>query len=133
MIFNPETRSFLIKKAEEMTQRSYAPYSKFHVGCAVLSKEGNVYTGCNVENASYGLALCSERTAIFSGVSTEGKGFEIAALAVATNPTIDPASPCGACRQVMSEFGKDFPIIFFKDGSYKDFSLQELLPFRFSF
>ena len=132
MLIDSKTRSLLIEKAEEMTKQSYAPYSKFHVGSAVLSKKGQIYTGCNVENASYGLAVCAERNAIFSGVTVEGPEFEIAAIAVSSNPKINLTSPCGACRQVMAEFGKSFIVIFPKEGTYQDFLLEDLLPLNFA-
>lgn len=131
MIIDTKMRALLIEKAEYMTKQSYAPYSKFHVGSAVLSKQGNIYTGCNVENTSYGLAVCAERNAIFAGIAAEGLEFEIAAIAVSSNPKINLTSPCGACRQVMAEFGKSFLVIFPKDGTYQDFLLEDLLPLNF--
>lgn len=90
-------------KAKEAAHNAYAPYSKFKVGCALLTKSGNVYVGCNVENASYGLTICAERNAIASAISAEGK-IEIDKLFVYT-PTPKPTPPCGACRQVIHEFG----------------------------
>src|SRR5699024_10036055 len=99
----------LTKKAESMLEQAYVPYSKFPVGAALLTKEGEVYTGCNIENASYPLSICAERTAFFKAVS-EGK-FEFEKLVV-TGATEGPISPCGACRQVMAEFcDPDMPVI----------------------
>ena len=95
-------RRRLIAAARRAAQTAYAPYSKFRVGAAVLTRTGKIYTGCNVENASYGLSNCAERTAVFTAV-TEGER-KIVAVAVYT-PTRKPTLPCGACRQVIHEFG----------------------------
>ncbi len=125
----------LAEKAVEMLKYSYAPYSKFHVGAALLSKDGKLYTGCNVENAAYGPSNCAERTAIFKAVSEGSREFE--AIAIAGGPegkVKDFCPPCGVCRQVMSEFcKKDFKIILI-DGkkNLKTFTLGELLPESFS-
>ena len=93
----------LREKALEAATKAYAPYSKFNVGCALLTASGNVYTGCNVENASYGLTTCAERNAIANAINAEGE-IEIKKLVVYT-PTPKPTPPCGACRQVIHEFG----------------------------
>lgn len=90
-------------KAKEAASRAYAPYSAFNVGSALLTKSGNVYTGCNVENASYGLTVCAERNAIANAINAEGN-IEIEKIFVYT-PTPSPTPPCGACRQVIHEFG----------------------------
>ena len=90
-------------KAKEAASRAYAPYSAFKVGSALLTKSGNIYTGCNVENASYGLTVCAERNAIANAINAEGK-IEIEKIVVYT-PTPSPTPPCGACRQVIHEFG----------------------------
>lgn len=89
--------------AQEATGRAYAPYSNFYVGAALLFDDGSVVTGCNVENASYGLTSCAERNALFRAISERGPGPRIAAIAVA-NAAGAASPPCGACRQVMSEF-----------------------------
>jgi cytidine deaminase len=89
--------------AQEATTRAYAPYSKFYVGAALLFDDGSVVTGCNVENVSYGLTSCAERNALFRAISERGAGAKIVAIAVA-NAAGAPCPPCGACRQVMSEF-----------------------------
>ena len=109
--------------------KAYAPYSGFHVGAALLTENGSVFTGCNVENASYGLTNCAERTAVFKAVSAGDR--EIAALALIAD-TADYCAPCGAYRQVMAEFG-DFPVIQAnRDGEYKVSKVSELLPGAFS-
>jgi cytidine deaminase len=108
-------RDRLISAAEDAARNAYAPYSRFQVGAAVLTSSGQIYAGCNVENASYGLTICAERVALFSAVATEGPdGFGVRAIAVATS-TRAPAPPCGACRQVMAEFGLDAEVFFFDD------------------
>lgn len=94
----------LVNLAKEAQKNAYAPYSKYKVGAAVLCKTGKIFTGCNVENASYGLTNCAERTAIFKAVSEGYKDFE--AIAIIT-PKERYAKPCGACRQVMAEFMTD--------------------------
>jgi cytidine deaminase len=95
-------RRRLIAAARKSAQAAYAPYSKFRVGAAVLTASGQIVTGCNVENASYGLSCCAERTAIFKAVA--GGARKIVAVAIYT-PTPKPTLPCGACRQVIHEFG----------------------------
>jgi cytidine deaminase len=98
----PATLRRLEKAARAAAKRSYSPYSKFRVGSAVLAGSGKVYAGCNVENASYGLCNCAERSAIFTAASAGER--KIRAVAVYT-PTATPTAPCGACRQVINEFG----------------------------
>ncbi|GAB6098637.1 cytidine deaminase [Halanaerocella petrolearia] len=101
-------REELIEAARKAREQAYAPYSNFKVGAALLTAEGDIYTGCNVENSSYGLSNCAERTAIFKAISEGKKDFE--RLVVVTD-TDRPATPCGACRQVISEFGPDIEVI----------------------
>ena len=130
----------LVKTAIEMTKRSYAPYSHFHVGAALLDKNGKVWTGCNVENAAYGPSNCAERTAVFKAVSEGSLEFEAIAIAGGPenadgNPVIeDFCPPCGVCRQVLSEFcTHDFKIVLVNGkGEQKIFTLGELLPESFS-
>ncbi len=98
----------LIKKATQARKRAYVPYSNFQVGAAVLTKDGKIYTGCNIENSSYGLSNCAERTAIFKAISEGEKNFSAIAIIADTDR---PCSPCGACRQVIVEFGKDIDVI----------------------
>ena len=100
-----EIRDELIRQAIEIRKRAYAPYSKFLVGAAVRTASGKTYLGCNVENASYGLAVCAERSAVFAAITAGEKQFECMAIA-----TQGGAMPCGACRQVLSEFNPDLPI-----------------------
>ena len=130
----------LINSAIKMTERSYAPYSHFHVGASLLTTNGKIYTGCNVENAAYGPSNCAERTAIFKAVSEGDRDFSAIAIAGGAedkNGNVqlkDYCSPCGVCRQVMAEFcNKDFKIILAKSADdYKIFTLGELLPESFS-
>lgn len=112
-------------------ERAYAPYSNFFVGAAVLAESGAVYTGCNVENASYGLTICAERNAIFAGVAAEGPKFKLCAIAV-TNKACIACSPCGACRQVIHEFGPEALVIFRSKDGYVSATAKELLPAGFS-
>lgn len=94
----------LIRKAREARKRAYAPYSKFRVGAVVRTRDGRIFGGCNVENASYGLCNCAERTALFSAIAAGYKPGDFTHLAVVA-ATDDPVAPCGACRQVMLELG----------------------------
>ena len=119
----------LLNAALSARERAYAPYSKFLVGAAVLAKSGKIYTGCNIENASYGLTVCAERNALFSAVGAGER--EFTALCV-VGDTEAPISPCGACRQVMAEFKVPRIILAnLKDG-VKEYTLEELLPYGFS-
>lgn len=132
---NKDTKLNLLEKAENMLNFSYAPYSHFHVGAALLTKDGKIFTGCNIENAAYGPSNCAERTAIFKAVSEGYKDFEGIAIVGGLNGKIkDFCPPCGVCRQVMSEFcKKDFIIILKNDkNEIKEFTLEELLPQSFS-
>jgi cytidine deaminase len=120
----------LILKAKETLKNAYTPYSHYQVGASVLTKSGKVFTGCNIENASYGLTICAERTAIFKAVSEGEK--EIIALAV-INSSDDYSRPCGSCRQVMAEFMKDDAKIILanKNGDYVVKTLEQILPDAF--
>jgi cytidine deaminase len=119
----------LEKAARLAANSSYSPYSKFPVGAAVLTSKGTIYSGCNVENASFGLCNCAERTAIFTAIAAKER--EITAVAIYT-PTSVPTAPCGACRQVINEFGADAVIISFCDGERRlETSLSKLLPATF--
>ena len=121
----------LLEAAAAAQQRAYAPYSKFYVGAAVLTESGNVYTGCNVENASYGLTNCAERTAIFKAVADEGPVVKIRAIAV-TNAQNVACSPCGACRQVIYEFGPGATVVYQGTKGYVSMSAKDLLPAGFT-
>jgi len=117
----------LIALALKARQKAYAPYSHYLVGAALLTASGKVFTGANVENASYGLAICAERTAAVKAVSEGERDF--VAIAVATE---NGGSPCGACRQVLNEFGPDMRVLIADaDGKYQAMRLSELLPASF--
>ena len=120
----------LLAAARELLMRAYAPYSKFRVGAAVLTEAGNIFTGCNVENASYGLTNCAERTAIFSAVAAEGDKMRLRAVAV-VNSWNKPCSPCGACRQVIFEFGPEAAIFFQGNNGIEESTASSLLPAGF--
>lgn len=123
------THSQLLQHARKATRYSYAPYSRFRVGAALLTEEGEVVTGCNVENASYGLSNCAERTAVFKAVS-DGKR-EFKAIAVVSSK-VNPVYPCGACRQVLREFNPHLKIILVgPKGKPITSSLDRLLPRSF--
>lgn len=122
----------LLQAATLAAAKAYAPYSKAQVGCALISTAGHLYTGCNVENASYGLTICAERNAIFAGVAAEGPSFRIQSLAVIALGLEFP--PCGACRQVIAEFASpDTPVTFLQNKQAAVLTLEQLLPARFSF
>ena len=114
----------LISIAWEVRDRAYAPYSRFCVGAALLGADGVIYRGCNVENLSYGLTICAERNAIATAVAAGCRSFT--ALVVVAD-TREPVSPCGACRQVMAEFG-DFPILMATREKSEETTLGILLP-----
>lgn len=115
--------------AKAAAAQAYAPYSKFRVGAAVLTKSGRIFAGCNVENASYGLANCAERTAIFSAVAAGQRRFK---CVVVYTPTPTATAPCGACRQVIHEFGPDIHVHSFCNGrDVIDVSIGTLLPGAF--
>ena len=124
----------LIKAAITAAQNSYSPYSGFKVGAALLTDDGKVYLGCNIENAAYGPSNCAERTAIFKAVSEGHKKFKAIAIVGGANGDFkDFCPPCGVCRQVMNEFcDKDFVIYLGnKNLEYQKFTLSELLPHSF--
>ena len=131
-VLSNDERTRLIEAARAMLDRAYAPYSKFHVGAAILTEAGNMYTGCNVENASYGVTNCAERTAIFSAVAAEGPGMKLKAVAVLNSATM-PCSPCGACRQVIYEFGPKALVIYQGNGALSEATAEQLLPAGFHF
>ena len=123
-----QQREHLLKAARQTMARAYAPYSKFLVGAAILTELGEVFTGCNVENASYGLTMCAERTAIFSAVAhSGGENVRIRAIAV-TTPDDVACSPCGACRQVIWEFGPEAIVLFRAKEGWKETPIRDLLP-----
>lgn len=119
----------LIKKATNAIDKAYSPYSKYSVGAAVKTKDGKIYDGCNIENASYGLTVCAERVALFKAISEGQKNIE--EISIVIDDDILP-SPCGACRQVISELAPDAKIsLATKDGLYKEYTIDELLPNAF--
>ncbi|KUP29890.1 cytidine deaminase [Bacillus halotolerans] len=124
-------RQKLITEALKARDMAYAPYSKFKVGAALLTKDGKVYRGCNIENAAYSMCNCAERTALFKAVSEGDTVFQM--LAVAAD-TPGPVSPCGACRQVISELcTKDVIIVLTNlQGQIQEMTAEELLPGAFS-
>ncbi len=122
----------LVNAAMEARKNSYSPYSKFQVGAALLTKDGKLYTGANIENSSYGLTVCAERTAIFKAISEGEHTFTALAVACDTDK-FDLAYPCGACRQVMTEFFTEDAdiIVSLNTGEYRIHKLNELLPNSF--
>ena len=124
------TEEKLVALAKEAMKNAYAPYSKFQVGAALLAKDGRVFTGCNVENASYGATNCAERTAIFKAVSEGCREFDAIAIVASSG---DFASPCGICRQVLAEFMPDGKVILdSKEKGMVTYFVRELLPSGFS-
>jgi cytidine deaminase len=121
----------LVAAAREAAAHAYCPYSKFPVGAAVLTDRGEIYSGCNVENASYGLTICAERNAVFQAAAQAARPLVIRAIVVFT-PTEVPTAPCGACRQVINEFGPDAEVISVCAGpGVNRRRLAELLPEAF--
>jgi len=118
----------LVEKAIEAMGKAYAPYSKITVGAALLTKSGKIYTGCNIENASFGATNCAERTAIFKAISEGDYDFDT--IAVVGN--LDhPISPCGICRQVIQEFSQDMRIILGSPEDFKVYTISDMLPHAF--
>ena len=119
----------LVRLAQKAREHAYAPYSKFKVGAVVLTQSGKTFTGCNVENSSYGLTCCAERNAIFNAVGAGAQ--DLFCLCVLAD-TPEPVAPCGACRQVMSEFGVEWVIMANSAGATKTVPLADLLPYSFT-
>lgn len=121
-------KNTLIKRALEAQKLAYVPYSNFHVGAAVLTEDDIIYSGCNIEISSYSPTICAERTAIFKAVSEGHKSIKAIAIVGDANHTY----PCGVCRQVIREFGKDAKVIIANStDDYKEYTLDELLPHSF--
>jgi cytidine deaminase len=119
----------LRRQAQAAAEAAYAPYSRFHVGAALLAQDGRIFTGCNVENASFGLTVCAERTALFSAVTARARQY--GALVVVTSNAA-PVTPCGACRQVLHEFQPGFEVrCYGQTGAELITSTAELLPRAF--
>ena len=124
-------RERLLRLARKAMKNAYAPFSNFRVGAAILTSKGRVFTGCNVENSSYGMTNCAERTAIFSAIAKDGPDLEIRAVAVAAANENDhgvTCSPCGACRQVIYEFGPRAVIFYQGEKGAKQSRIADLLP-----
>lgn len=118
----------LIEMAKDVAKNAYVPYSGFHIGAALLTKSGKIFTGCNVENASYSMTICAERNAIFNAVANGEK--ELSKIVIYADTDVF-FPPCGACRQVMAEFASDMEIIIVNQDKIVETSLSELLPFKF--
>ena len=120
----------LVQQALGIREKAYAPYSHFKVGAAVLTDDGEVFTGCNVENASYGLTVCAERVALFKAISRGRRSFSAIAIVAETD---NYCSPCGACRQVLAEFGGGTKVYMAnRKGEYLEMTVAELLPAAFN-
>jgi cytidine deaminase len=119
----------LVEAAREVRERAYAPYSGFQVGAAIEAEDGSLFTGCNVENASYGLVICAERVAVGSAVAAGTRRFRRIAVVTESDP---PAAPCGACRQVLFEFAPDAEVIAVGPRRTLGWRVRDLLPDAFS-
>jgi len=120
-------REQLLRAPRRVTKHADAPYSDFRVGAEILTSNGEIFDRCNVENASYGMTNCAERTAIFSTIAAAGPKLEIRAVAIVNTRGV-PCSPCGACRQVIYEFGPEAVIFFPSARGWKEAHITELLP-----
>nr|XP_033778020.1 cytidine deaminase isoform X2 [Geotrypetes seraphini]XP_033778021.1 cytidine deaminase isoform X2 [Geotrypetes seraphini] len=126
----PGQIQLLLRESQEAKKSAYCPYSKFPVGAALLTSDGKIYSGCNVENGVNPLSICAERTAIQKAISEGHQNFR--AIAIASDMKDEFISPCGACRQVMREFGTDWDVYLTKpNGSYLLMTLHQLLPMSF--
>ncbi len=127
---NEETKKKLISLALEAKKKAYAPYSRFSVGAALLCRDGEIYTGVNIENSSYSATVCAERTALFSAIAAGKRAFS--AIAIVGGEENAPCFPCGVCRQVLCEFaGEDFTVLLMRGEEIVEKKLSELLPFAF--
>src|SRR5207247_7511644 len=129
-MMSTQVREALVQAAIDVRQRAYAKYSQFLVGAAVLGADGNIYTGCNVENSSYGLTICAERAAVFAAIAAGQQRFELLTIATAGG-----GAPCGACRQVLAEFTPDLAILLIdvdRPNNIVEVNLRDLLPRAFT-
>ena len=131
-VLTPETEKLLWEAAEAGAALAYAPYSGFHVGAALLTSEGEIVSGCNVENSSYGLTNCAERTAVFRAIAEHklSRGVAIEAIAVVQREH-QTCTPCGACRQVLYEFAPNAIVLYEYDGERRQTTISALLPESF--
>ena len=121
-----DKKDLLMKEALAAQEKAYSPYSKFKVGAALLTKDGKIFTGCNIENVSYGMTICAERVAIFKAISEGHTDFEAIAISTSSGEAV---YPCGACRQVLAEFNPKIEI--FVNHDEKSYHLFDLLPKSF--
>ncbi len=125
----PPALEELVRRAREVQQHAYCPYSNFRVGAALEAADGRVFVGTNVESASYGLTICAERMAIGAGVAGDARQFKRIVVATDVDP---PASPCGACRQLLAEFGLELEVIAVGPQTERRWTLRDLLPDAFA-
>ena len=123
----------LVEKARKAAESAYAPYSSFRVGASVYTESGNIYTGCNIENAAYPSGVCGEDVAIFKAISEGEKKIDVIAVACIDAKSDTAIFPCGLSRQRMSEFGVEEVVISNIDGTYKIYNFDEVLPYTFDF
>lgn len=126
---NDEHRDALIAAARAARTNAYAPFSHYRVGSAVLTADGEIFAGCNVENASYGLSICAERNAVFQAVASKGPNVQLAGVAVVTG---DGGFPCGACLQVLREFAAEMKVYLIGDDGVREYAFSQLLPHPFT-
>ncbi len=119
----------LVRAAEAARRHAHAPYSRYHVGAAVETEDGAIYAGCNVENASYGLTICAERAAVCAAVAAGARKIRKAVVVTDSDP---PGAPCGACRQVLAEFGLDMEVTAIGPAGRMQWRLRDLLPAAFT-
>ena len=120
-----------VEAARAASEKAYAPYSHFRVGAAVLTREGKIYAGCNVENASYGLSICAERGAVMKMAADGNVGDRAIRLVAVYSPNAAPCFPCGACRQVLREFGCREVVVLDDGGEPRSYPFEEILPNSF--
>ena len=124
-----DVQNELLARARAAAKHAYAPYSEFPVGAAALAADGSIYTGCNVENASYGLTICAERMALGAAVAAGARAFRRVAVTTEVEP---PAAPCGACRQLLAEFGTNLEVVAAGPSTERRCTLGALLPDAFT-